>query len=224
MMRRMRFAPLGDAALTVELGPAALDAAGLARARALAEALVENPIPGVQDVVPVYSTVTLYHGCDYEALCAEVTARAAGLGPGQTIGAHTVEIPVCYAPEFAPDLARVAAQAGCGMEEVVQRHSVADYHVGAVGFVPGFAYLLGLPASLHTPRLATPRTAVPAGSLGIGGAQTGIYPLASPGGWNLIGRTPQAMFRPQQAEPARLRMGDRVRFKPITREEFAAWK
>jgi inhibitor of KinA len=134
-------------------------------------------------------------------------------------------IPVCYGGEFGPDLAEVAAHAGLDEGATSALHSGAKYRVHAVGFAPGFPYLAGLPGKLHIPRRATPRTRVPAGSIGIGGAQTGVYPLSTPGGWRLIGRTPLRLFRPEnETEPALLRPGDRVRFQAISPEEFAAWK
>jgi len=135
-----------------------------------------------------------------------------------------VEIPVCYGGEYGPDLAVVAAHTGLTPEEVIQLHSAAEYRVHAIGFSPGFPYLGGLPPRLNTPRRATPRPSVPAGSVGIGSAQTGVYPVASPGGWNLIGRTPRALFRLHKSPPALLLIGDRVKFRPITPGEFAAWK
>ncbi|MDE3084544.1 MAG: 5-oxoprolinase subunit PxpB, partial [Verrucomicrobiota bacterium] len=130
---------------------------------------------------------------------------------------------VCYGGEFGPDLGEVATHAGIGESEVIALHSGARYRVHVVGFSPGFPYLAGLPVKLHTPRRTTPRTRVPAGSVGIGGAQTGVYPLATPGGWNLIGRTPLRLFRlEKEGEPTLLRPGDCVRFQPISAEEFAA--
>ncbi len=227
----MRFAPLGDAAVTVELG-SEFNAATLTRVQALVRSLEQVPPVGVVDVVAAYGTVTvcydlpkLPHG--YAGLCVEIEKRigdlkAAGGAAGAT--GKRVTIPVCYGGEFGPELAAVAARAGLSVEAVIATHSGAEYGVQAVGFAPGFPYLGGLPEKLHTPRLATPRTRVPAGSVGIGGAQTGVYPLATPGGWNLIGRTPLALFRPTEREPALLRVGDRVKFKAITAEEFAAWK
>jgi biotin-dependent carboxylase-like uncharacterized protein len=129
--------------------------------------------------------------------------------------ARTVEIPVCYDDEFAPDLATVAAHAGLTPAEVVARHTAFDYHVHALGFSPGFPYLGGLDPALHIDRLDTPRTRVSPGSVGIGGGQTGIYPAATPGGWRLIGRTPLDLFDPGQDPPALLAPGDAVRFVPI---------
>ncbi len=133
---------------------------------------------------------------------------------------RAVEIPVCYDAELAPDLGDVAQHAGISAQEVTKIHSAAEYRVACVGFTPGFGFLNGLDAKIATPRRATPRTEVPAGAVAIGGSQTGIYPIRSPGGWNIIGRTPLRMFDVKRDVPAVLCAGDRVRFRAITREEF----
>ncbi|PYK18882.1 MAG: hypothetical protein DME55_05810 [Verrucomicrobia bacterium] len=133
-----------------------------------------------------------------------------------------VEIPVCYDREFALDIDDVARRAAISPDEVIRLHSAAEYRVACIGFVPGFPFLAGLPKELATPRRDVPRKQIPPGSVGIGGAQTGIYPLRSPGGWNLIGRTPLRLFDPQKNPPALLRAGERVRFHKITRDEFEA--
>jgi inhibitor of KinA len=131
-----------------------------------------------------------------------------------------IEIPVCYDDKFAPDLDQVCYHTGLTAEQVIDLHSGAAYRVNCLGFTPGFPYLSGLPAELNTPRRPVPRKGVPAGSVGIGGNQTGIYPSTSPGGWNIIGRTPMRLFTPQKNPPALLCAGDVVRFRPITRREF----
>ena len=135
-----------------------------------------------------------------------------------------IEVPVCYDSEFALDLEDVARVAGLPAVEIVRRHAGAAYRVNCVGFTPGFPFMSGLPSELATPRRATPRKEVPAGSVGIGGAQTGIYPRNSPGGWNVIGRTPLRLFDVQRDPPALFRAGDRVRFRQISREEFDAFQ
>ena len=132
-----------------------------------------------------------------------------------------IEIPVCYDPEFAFDLEQVARHAQISTKEVADLHCRAEYRVNCIGFTPGFPFLSGLSERLATPRRSTPRKEIPAGSVGIGGKQTGVYPLKSPGGWNIIGRTPLPLFDPQKNPPALLRAGDRVRFRSITRDEFA---
>jgi inhibitor of KinA len=133
-----------------------------------------------------------------------------------------LEIPVCYGGEYGPDLNDVAAMHGMTPAQAIEIHSSTDYLVYFLGFVPGFAYLGELPEALVTPRLATPRRRVPAGSVGIAGSQTGVYPFATPGGWRLLGRTPMAMFRTDRDGLSLLSIGDRVRFMPISREQFAA--
>jgi KipI family sensor histidine kinase inhibitor len=132
-----------------------------------------------------------------------------------------VEIPVCYGGEFGPDLKDVAELQGMTIERVIELHASATYLVYFLGFVPGFAYLGDLAEELATPRLATPRRSVPAGSVGIAGRQTGVYPVATPGGWRLLGQTPVRMFQAERAEMSLLAIGDRVRFVPISRDQFA---
>lgn len=136
---------------------------------------------------------------------------------------RTVVIPVCYGGEFGPDLEEVARFHGMTEDEVIAIHAQGRYRVYMIGFAPGFAYLGGLSPEIATPRRATPRTHVPAGSVGIAGNQTGVYPLATPGGWQIIGRTPLALFRPHHEEPSLLRAGDIVQFCPITEEQYRMW-
>ena len=131
---------------------------------------------------------------------------------------HT--IPVCYDPAFAPDLDALAERCALSIDEFIHLHTAPAYRVEVIGFSPGFGYLSGLHQSIHTPRLDSPRTRIPAGSVGIAGEHTGVYPHATPGGWNLIGRTPLALFDPQRDPAALLAVGDTVRFQPITASEF----
>ena len=134
---------------------------------------------------------------------------------------RTIEVPVCYDPEFATDLEFVARYAGLSTEDVVRRHGSPEYLVYFIGFAPGFAYLGGLPRELSVPRLPTPRLTVPAGSVALGGQQAGIYSVSSPGGWRIIGRTPLRLFDPEESDPTFLRLGDVVLFKQISRTEYA---
>jgi inhibitor of KinA len=138
----------------------------------------------------------------------------------ETPAARLVELPVCYDIEFGPDLDDVARWTGLAVDDVIKLHSGAEYLVCLIGFAPGFPYLSGMPPQLATPRLETPRISVPAGSVGIAGEQTGVYPLATPGGWRIIGRTPCALFSPDWRPPSLLTAGDVVRFRPIDRQEF----
>ncbi|MBD8499483.1 5-oxoprolinase subunit PxpB [Paenibacillus sp. CAU 1523] len=141
-----------------------------------------------------------------------------------TNAATIVDIPVCYGGAFGPDLLEVAEHTGLSPQEVIALHCGQSYLVYMVGFAPGFPYLGGMDERIAVPRRSSPRTAITPGSVGIGGSQTGIYPLATPGGWQLIGRTPRQLFRPHHVDPSLLKMGDIVRFYPIEPEQFAEWK
>jgi inhibitor of KinA len=217
-----QFQPLGDAALRVGLGDQA-DAETCARVRALCKRLEGLSIAGVIEHVPACTSVTIYYQpwkIDYHQLCQRVS-DVAGSGMDELPDAPALEvtIPVCYGGEFGPDLERVAQAAGLTAQQAVELHSGAEYRVQMMGFAPGFPYLSGLPERLATPRLAKPRLAVPAGSVGIGGSQTGVYPIQTPGGWNIIGQTAVKLFDPAAENPFLLSPGDIVRFKPVTREE-----
>jgi len=199
--------------------------------------LEAEPVAGVRNLHPAYTSLLV----DFDALALRQDQLEAVLGrylerlEQVTLPKATqVEIPVCYGGEFGPDLANVAAAHGIAPAQVIELHAAANYEVYFLGFAPGFAYLGGLPEALSTPRLAVPRKKVPRGSVGIAGDQTAVYPLETPGGWRLIGRTPLAMFRPNVTdrpgwsgragwqEMSRLSIGDRVRFLPISQEQFAA--
>ncbi len=204
-----------------------IDIALTEQIRVAAEALSNRLGACLVDLVPSYTSLMLRYDLlktDYPNLLADVTAVLDNLSdrPVKDESAGTLDIPVFYHPSVGPDLEAVAARAGLSVEQVIHRHSRQAYHVFAIGFAPGFAYLGEVPHDLETPRLATPRAKVPAGSLGIADRQTAIYPLASPGGWNLIGRTPVTMFDPHREQPSLLRAGQQVRFRAITRDEFLA--
>lgn len=192
------------------------------RAVALAKAIRDAGVPGVRDVVPAYASVGVHVDplrFDHAALDA-VVSRAWDTAAGAESPARLVEIPVCYGGAFGPDLAEVAAFAGCSDADVIARHAAGRYRVYMLGFLPGFAYLGGVESSIAMPRRATPRTSVPAGSVGIAGGQTGVYPVESPGGWRLIGRTPTAMFDLARSAPALLAPGDVVRFVPLAHDRW----
>jgi KipI family sensor histidine kinase inhibitor len=202
---------LGDAALLCELpAPATL----VQQQRIWALATQAQRWPGVGEVLPGMNNLALTFDptvVDLDALTAQVLAAWPKLS-ASAIDGRLVEIPVAYGGEDGPDLGDVAAHTGLTPAEVVRRHSAGEYVVYLLGFLPGFAFMGGLAPELATPRRAEPRTAVPARSVGIGGEQTGIYPLVSPGGWQLIGRTSLEMFDPTAESPTLLRPGDRVRF------------
>jgi inhibitor of KinA len=227
----MRIEPLGDSALLVRIvddfarDPEASLNAVLGALRSLEAAA----IPGVTELAPAYSTVGVFFDParieSFDVLTTTIgnILDASSLHGENKVGAPVHEIPVCYDREFGPDIADVARVSGLAEAEVIRRHSGAAYRVNCVGFIAGFPFLSGLPSQLATPRRPVPRKEVPAGSVGIGGAQTGIYPRISPGGWNLIGRTPMRLFDVQHDPPTILQAGDRVRFREISREEFDAF-
>jgi KipI family sensor histidine kinase inhibitor len=212
---------LGDAALLLRWDDR-IDAGVVARVQAVASALRAAAPAGVVDVVPAYASVAVFVdpmalGAD-ASLMAKVEAwcrHTAAAGDAMPIPAgRLVEIPVHYGGEEGPDLAAVAAATRLAPGAVIARHAAPEYRVAMLGFAPGFPYLVGLDPTLATPRHAQPRVRVAAGSVGIGGAQTGIYPRASPGGWQIIGRTTSVLFDPARAAPSLLQPGDRVRFVP----------
>lgn len=222
--------PLGDAAVVVQFGDTISEATHLA-IQALSAHLAGLPFVGLRECVPAFTTLTVYydpwlvseHGRypPYERACEllrqqllAVPASAAGAAP------ETVTIPVCYGGASGPDLAAVAHHTGLAPTEVIARHAAPDYLVYMLGFAPGFPYLGGLDARLATPRRAEPRPLVPAGTVGIAGVQTGIYSLPTPGGWQLIGRTPLRLFDPAADSPTLLRAGQRLRFVPVSEAEF----
>ena len=222
-----KFFPMGDQALIIEFGDR-VDPALSAHIAALAQRLRDSRPIGVLDIVPAYSTLALHYdsaavgagASPYEALAATIGAWLKTQSVESPGTGRMVEIPVCYGGTFGEDLAALARSRGLSSDEVIEIHSGADYHVHMLGFVPGFAYLGGLDARLATPRRDTPRPRVPAGSVAIAGGQTGVYPLDTPGGWQIIGRTPIPLFRPDASPPSLLNAGDTVRFVPISAQEF----
>ncbi|GAB7534379.1 5-oxoprolinase subunit PxpB [Burkholderia sp. 3C] len=211
-MTAPRLYPLGDTAVCCEAPPpATLDC----QRRVWAVAAAARAWPHVVDVVPGMNNLTIVFDpveTSAAALTPRIDAAWREADPAAAPG-REVEIPVIYGGEAGPDLAAVAAHTGLAPREVAERHAAGDYVVFFLGFQPGFAYLGGLDAALHTPRRTVPRIEVPAGSVGIGGTQTGIYPASAPGGWQLIGRTALALFDPARTPPTLLQPGDRVRFR-----------
>jgi inhibitor of KinA len=227
---------LGDCAVLIRVAENFEDAPDSALQQVLAthRQLAAAKIPGVIELAPAYTTVALFYsplsaiaaGAPVENVFEWLEQRIRQAVSKKEIGSadplkfSEIEIPVCYDNEFGFDLDEVARGAGLNPKEVIDLHSGAEYRVHCVGFIGGFPFLGGLPVKLATPRRETPRKEVPAGSIGIGGKQTGIYPIKSPGGWNIIGRTPLRLFDPQKNPPGLLRAGDHVRFRPISRGEF----
>jgi len=216
----------GDSAIVVEFEER-IDPVVNAHAIALADALQAASIPGVRDIVPTYRAVAVYFDplrTAYDRLVDRIEQELAHPSTSDLDSRPPLRIPVCYGGELGPDLAEVAAFAHVSEEEVVRRHTANLYRVFMLGFVAGFAYMGTVDRSIAMPRRPTPRVRVPLGSVGVAGVQTGIYPAETPGGWQLIGRTPVKPFDPGRAEPFLMRAGDRVQFYAITREEFAAWR
>ena len=217
----MEITPLGDSALIIRVGDSLDEVLATTRKIEGAE------IAGVCDIAPAFASVAVFFDGprDLETCAAKVRQALEGKARGRSkaLKPRLLQVPVCYDPEFGVDLAEVAEHCGLAPNELIKRHAAVHYRVRCVGFTPGFPYLGGLPPALATPRRATPRTSVPAGSVAIGGAQTGIYPLPSPGGWNIIGRTPLRLCDAPRAPAALLCAGDRVRFLEINREQFEQW-
>jgi KipI family sensor histidine kinase inhibitor len=200
----VRLRPAGERGLLVEVGE-------LETVHRLHAALRELDPPGVVELVPAYRTLLVLADPDRTGMLDELAARlpALELPPAEAVAGEPVEVPVTYDGE---DLEEVAGLTGLAVDEVIRRHTAPEYTVAFLGFSPGFPYLVGLDPALEVPRRDTPRTSIPAGSVGLAGTQTGIYPTASPGGWQLIGRTDVTLFDPGRDPPALLAPGGRLRF------------
>lgn len=208
-----------------------LDAAVNARVHDALAVIRAAALPGIVELVPAFASLAVQFDANAwsggeERPSIQLLRALEGLMeqpvPVNAAAAAALEIPVCYDGDCAPDLAEVARRLQLSQDEVVQRHSVASYRVAMLGFSPGFPYLLGLDPRLQLPRRDTPRTRVPAGSVAIGGAQSGIYPRELPGGWHLMGRTPLNLFDLRRTPPNRITVGAQVRFRRIAADEFAA--
>ena len=232
----MEIAPLGDSTLIVRVRNQFEDAPEqtLNEVLRVLRRIEDARIPGMIELAPAYTTVAVFFDplrvmndaarADHviESLTQKIheALSRGGRRKQRDTSARLVEIPVCYEAEFALDLEHVSRQSQIDPTEVVDLHRAAQYRVSCIGFTPGFPFLSGLHKRLATRRRSIPRKEIPAGSVAIAGAQTGIYPIKSPGGWNIIGRTPLHLFDPRKDPPTLLRPGDRVRFRAITREEF----
>jgi antagonist of KipI len=218
------FELLADDAWLLRLG-ARIDPALNARVHRLAAAIRADAPAWLRDLVPAYASLGVFFDpdlCDAGAVRRQLAGFAAALADpdADDVAGRTTEIPVAYGGAHGPDLDAAARELGMNAQALVERHAAGDYTVAMIGFAPGFPYLSGLDPALALPRLATPRTRVPAGSVAIGGAQTGIYPRESPGGWRILGRTPRRLFDPRREQRRRIAPGDRVRFLPIDADAF----
>lgn len=216
------FKTLGDRAIVVNFGDR-IDEPTFVRIRAFSQRLEQAAVAGMIEYVPAYTSVTIYYDpllVSLPEFCLDIERMLPEAGSTPPAPAQSVEIPVWYGGKFGPDLARVSQHNGLTINEVIAIHCAADYRVQMLGFAPGFPYLGGMSPRIATPRHSTPRLKVPAGSVGIAGSQTGIYSLETPGGWQIIGRTPLTLFRPCENPPTLLAPGDIVRFRSITNEKF----
>ncbi|MGN0940135.1 MAG: 5-oxoprolinase subunit PxpB [Selenomonadaceae bacterium] len=235
----INFSPLGEAAILVSFGstiaPAVHDAV-----RSFSYALERQPFAGMTEYIAAYTSVTIFYdpvvlaketllnpeeGVPYSyqvaKLKAEAIVRSIDDKSGKSADARVVRVPVCYGGEYGPDLADVARYHKMTEQDVIETHTSGDYLIYMIGFAPGFPYVGGLPKSIATPRKKSPRLIIPEGSVGIAGEQTGIYPIATPGGWQLIGRTPLSLFRPDDDDdPTLLHAGDKLEFYAITADEY----
>ena len=221
MYEKPLFLPSGDQAVVVELGDD-ISPETNRRVRDLTAAVDRAAVAGVYDLMPTYRSLLIYYDpltISYSSLREKLEDIEENLDEAALDSPQVVRIPTLYGGEFGPDLEFVAQNAGISTDEVVDIHSGADYLIYMMGFSPGFPYLGGLSEKLHTPRLQTPRTEIPAGSVGIAESQTGVYPVASPGGWRLIGRTPVKMFDQDNEPPSLLSAGDYIRFVPLAGED-----
>lgn len=216
------FRPAGDRGLLVEYGREIAPEINL-RVRTMLRALDQAPLAGVIEVVPTYRSLLIIYDplttlpAKIETGLRELEARLSEMSLEEP---ETTVIPVCYGDDLGPDMESVTDLTGLSAEEVVRLHCAREYMIYMIGFSPGFPFLGGLDEKLTVPRLETPRTLVPAGTVAVANNQTGIYPIASPGGWRLLGRTPITLFNPAAKNPFRLKAGDAIRFQAIDRDEY----
>jgi inhibitor of KinA len=228
------FYPLGDTAIVVQMGNEINETTHY-KINAFVQLLEKYPFKGIMEVVPAYTTVTVYYNLYevagsrffktgssvYDYVKSFLQEMSTNLNYSVNTPSVLITIPVCYGKEFGPDLEDVANLNSLDTDEVIKIHSNAEYLVFIIGFAPGFPYLGGMSSRIATPRKESPRLKIPAGSVGIAEKQTGIYPIETPGGWQIIGRTPLRLFRPEQeGQPSLLKPGNHLRFQPISKEEF----
>lgn len=230
--RALRILPQGDRCLVVE-GAAVVSRQATLRMRVLSEYLSQADLPGVLDLVPAFCSLAIHYDpvraqdpdgrlAPWEYLRGQVERVLARVPAAAEDDRRVCDIPVCYGGPYGEDLDALAKLHAMTAAQVIELHTAVQYFIGMLGFAPGFPYLVGLDARLVTPRRATPRTRVPAGSVAIGGQFTGIYPHESPGGWHVIGRTPVRLFDPDARPPSRLEPGDIVRFVPVAEQDYQA--
>ncbi|WP_408009708.1 5-oxoprolinase subunit PxpB [Pseudalkalibacillus sp. A8] len=232
--------PLGDSAVIVHLDDKITEETNVL-VRNISLLLEEEPLPGMIEFVPTFTSVTVFYNplkilqdckrntkpnteSPYKLICNEIESVLKKIGKENKSEARTVDIPVCYGGELGPDIEWVAQHNNLTSEEVIKIHTEAEYLVYMIGFAPGFPYLGGMSETIAAPRKESPRLKIPAGSVGIAGSQTGIYPIETPGGWQLIGQTPFKLFDIDQDPPTLLQAGDKIHFHPISSAEFEKLK
>lgn len=222
MYTETRYLTSGDGSITVELGNSiSLDIN--IKIRGLADAISSIGFEGFIEVVPTYRSLTVHYDpliITYDKVLEQIKILADKVEGFIEQIPYIIEIPVCYVGELAPDIGDVASHNGISIDEVIKIHSSTDYLIYMIGFTPGFPYLGGMDKAIATPRLEKPRLKIEAGSVGIAGEQTGIYPVDSPGGWRIIGKTPLKLYDKDCDRPVLLDMGDYIRFVPIDRVEY----
>lgn len=225
-MQNIRILTAGDSSILIEFGKE-INPEINGKITSLVQLMKEQHIEGVVDMIPAFCTLLVNYDprvITYE----EIRDRMEKLLKIETRASESrrrvYEIPVCYGGEYGPDIENIAEHAGLSVEEVIRIHSSRDYLIYMLGFLPGFCYLGGLDERIHTPRLANPRIKINAGSVGIGGSQTGIYPLDSPGGWQLMGMTPVKTYDPEREVPILVEAGDYIRFVPVDESEYKGIK
>ena len=222
MQNKIKLLTAGDSSILLQFGNT-IDPAINRKIAATVQLMREQHINGVTDVIPAFCSLLINYDprvISYEQIKGRMEALVKiDVTAGDT-RKRVFEIPVCYGGVYGPDIQNIADHAGLSVEEVIQIHTSRDYLIYMLGFLPGFTYLGGLDERIHTPRLANPRIRIPAGSVGIGGSQTGIYPMDSPGGWQLMGMTPVKTYDPDREVPILVEAGDYIRFVAIDEDEF----
>ena len=221
-MQEIKILTAGDSSLLIEFGNEISPEINQ-KIKTTVQLMKEQHIEGVVDIIPAFCSLLINYDprvISYEELRNRMKALVKIEVKAEDGVKRVFEIPVCYGGESGPDIENIAEHAGLSVEEVIKIHSSRDYLIYMLGFLPGFTYLGGLDERIHTPRLANPRLKINAGSVGIGGSQTGIYPLDSPGGWQLMGMTPVKTYDPEREVPILVEAGDYIRFVPVDEEEF----
>lgn len=222
MYDKTKFIPAGDKSVVMEFGNS-INPKINAKIRNMVIAIDKSDFYGIEEVIPTYRSILIIYDpllIEYKELIEGLKEMENSLGDSKHSETRIIELPTVYGGEYGPDIEFVAKHNNLTIEEVIKIHSSTDYLVYMLGFTPGFSYLGGMSGKIETPRLQVPRTKIPAGSTGIAGKQTGIYPIDSPGGWQLIGRTPVKLYDPLADPPVLLNAGDYVRFIPVDEEEY----